>query len=233
MSICAILRPLTPVIGRMSVFIKRQAIWGMSASAWGPLMLDKLIFRSANRADASDLAILLDIASRRIVSWYWSTLASPGQSWLELGRDRILHLPERASHYSKWHLAESNGGTVGALFGFSVADPYEPVDLSEVEEPFRPLVELEMLASGCWLLQAIAIFPEFRRQGFGPVLVARACDAARAAGHRRIALQVESPNVGAIGLYNKCGFAECERRPYVPFPSSDDSGDWILMAKDL
>lgn len=196
-------------------------------------MLGKLFFRSATPGDASDLAILFDIASRRLVSWYWSTIASPGQSWLELGRDRILHLTERSSHYSKWHLAETDGKTVGALFGFSINDPYERIDLSEVEAPIRPLVELEMLANGAWLLQAIAIFPEFRGQGFGPKLVERACDAARAAGHKRIFLQVESVNVGAIGLYTKCGFAEWQRRPYVPFPGSDDSGDWILMAKDL
>lgn len=196
-------------------------------------MSDNVVFRFPTAADASDLAILFDIASRRFVSWYWSTIASPGQSWLELGRDRMLHLTERSSHYSKWHLAETNGKTIGALFGFSIEDPYELVDLSEVEAPFRPLIELEMLASGSWLLQAIAIFPEFRRQGFGPALVARACDVARAAGHGRIVLQVESVNVGAVGLYKKCGFAEWQRRPYVPFPGSDDSGDWILMAKDL
>lgn len=196
-------------------------------------MLDKLTFRSATRADASDLAILFDSASRRIVSWYWSSLAYPGQSWLELGRDRILSLPDRTSHYSKWHLAMSDGGTVGAFFGLSIADPYEPVDLSVEEAVFRPLVELEMVASGCWLLQAIAIFSEFRGLGFGTALVARACDVARTAGHSRIALQVESPNVQAIRLYQKCGFAEWERRPFVPFPGTDDSGDWILMAKDL
>ena len=196
-------------------------------------MPDTLTFRSATRSDASDLAILFDMASRRIVSWYWGTLANPGQSWFELGRDRILNLPDRTSHYSKWHLATSNSGTVGAFFGFSIADPYEPVDLSEVEEPLRPLVELEMLASGCWLLQAIAVFSEFRGQGFGKALVARACDAARAAGHGRIVLQVESPNVEAIGVYKKCGFVEWQRRTIVPFPGSDDSGDWILMVKDL
>lgn len=196
-------------------------------------MLNKLTFRSPTRADASDLAILFDSASRRLVSWYWSSLASPGQSWLELGRDRMLNLPDRTSHFSKWHLATSDGGTVGAFFGFSIADPYEPVDFGEVEPEFRPLVELEMIASGCWLLQAIAIFSEFRGQGFGTALVTHACDVASAAGHSRIVLQVESPNIEAIGLYKKCGFAEWERRPIVPFPSSDDSGDWVLMVKDL
>ena len=196
-------------------------------------MIYKLDFRSAGPSDASDLAILFDIASRRFVSWYWSTIAAPGQSWFELGRDRILHLTERASHYSNWQLVEADGQTIGGLFGFSIDDPYEPVDFSEVEPPLRPLIELEMLASGAWLLQAIAIFPEFRGQGIGPALLARACNSARVAGHNSIVLQVESVNVGAIGLYSKCGFVEWHRRPYVPFPGSDDSGDWILMGKEL
>ena len=55
------------------------------------------------------------------------------------------------------------------------------------------------MAKGCWLLQAVALFPEHRGKGYGPALMARACQAARAAGHQRIVLQVESPNVGAIG----------------------------------
>jgi hypothetical protein len=46
-------------------------------------------------------------------------------------------------------------------------------------------------------------------------------------------LQVETPNVGAIALYQKCGFSELARRPFVEFSGTDDSGDWILMAKDL
>jgi GNAT superfamily N-acetyltransferase len=142
-------------------------------------------------------------------------------------------LPERPSHYSKWHLAEQDGQTVGAFFGFSVSDPYGKVDLSEVEAPFRPLIELEMAASGCWLLQAIAVFPEFRGKGFGSLLVDRACDVARSLGHRRIALQVESPNGRAITVYSRRGFSEKARRPFVPFTGSDDSGDWILMVKYL
>ena len=49
----------------------------------------------------------------------------------------------------------------------------------------------------------------------------------------RIALEVESPNKGAISLYRKCGFFEWDPRVFVPFPGSDDEGDWILMARDL
>jgi len=41
-------------------------------------MTQGLTFRAGRPEDASDLAILLDAASRRIVSWFWSTIAAPG-----------------------------------------------------------------------------------------------------------------------------------------------------------
>jgi GNAT superfamily N-acetyltransferase len=197
------------------------------------LMTQGLTFRTGRPADASDLALLLDAASRRMASWYWGTLAAPGQSWFEVGRDRILNLPDSTSHHSKWQLAEAEGRTVGAFFGFSVPDPYDRLDLNELPAPLRAMFELEMVAKGCWLLQAVALFPEARGKGHGPALIEQACQAARDAGHRRIALEVESPNTGATSLYRKCGFAEWERRTFVPFPGTDDEGDWILMARDI
>jgi GNAT superfamily N-acetyltransferase len=190
-------------------------------------------FRAGRPEDASDLAILLDAASRRVVSWFWSTMAAPGQSWLEVGRDRILNLPDSTSYHRNWQVAEVDGRVIGAFFGFSVPDPYDRLDLDELPAPLRAMFELEVVAKGCWLLQAVALFPEQRGKGHGPALIARACQAARDAGHRSIALEVESPNTGAQALYRKCGFAEWERRPFVPFPGSDDEGDWILMVKDL
>lgn len=196
-------------------------------------MTQRLMFRAGRREDASDLALLLDAASRRMAAWYWSTLAGPGQSWFEVGREPVLNQPEATSHHSKWHVAEDEGRIIGAFFGFSVPDPYDRLDLTTLPAPLRAMFELEVVAKGCWLLQAVALFSEERGKGHGPALIARACQAARDAGHRRIALEVESPNTGAISLYRKCGFVEWERRPYVPFPGSDDEGDWILMAKDL
>lgn len=192
-----------------------------------------LTFRPGRPEDSSDLAILFDAAARRIVSWFWSTLARPGQSWFEVGRDRIRNDPDVSSHHTNWHVAEDRGRTIGAFFGFSVPDPYDRIDFDELEAPLVPVLELEVVAKGCWLLQAVTVFPEDRGQGYGPVLLAEACRVARAVGHSRIVLQVESPNVSAIGLYRKFGFSEWQRRPIIPFPGSDDEGDWILMAKDL
>ena len=46
-------------------------------------------FRMGQSADSADLALLFDAASRRICAWLWGTLAAPGQSCFEVGRQRI------------------------------------------------------------------------------------------------------------------------------------------------
>ena len=42
--------------------------------------------RPAHKTDAAALAVLVDIAGEGMPAYMWSTLASPGQSVLELGR---------------------------------------------------------------------------------------------------------------------------------------------------
>src|SRR5690606_18738928 len=45
-------------------------------------------FRPAAKSDASALAVLVDIAGEGMPSFLWSALAAPGQSPLEVGRER-------------------------------------------------------------------------------------------------------------------------------------------------
>ena len=56
---------------------------------------------------------------------------------------------------------------------------------------------------------------------------------ARAAGKDRLTLLVGSFNARAHRLYRQVGFRDWDRRPFVPFPGSDEPGEWILMIKDL
>ena len=53
----------------------------------------------------------------------------------------------------------------------SCHNPYDPGDVSELPDVYAPLLELEALAAGSWFLMAIAVYPEFRRRGFGSALL--------------------------------------------------------------
>ena len=197
------------------------------------LMGKILQFRTATEDDCTELALILDVAGRRLPSYLWSQDTGQGQSCFEYGREKIRTDTNRNSYFKNWLVAEFQDKFVGAFFGFSVDDPYPEIDLDAVPECFRPCIELERVARGCWLLQAIAILPQYRGKGLARQLLGKAENVARDSGTNRIALQVEEVNEIAFKTYQKNGYIEVDRRPYIPFPGSDDTGDYVLMWKEL
>ena len=196
-------------------------------------MGNALQFRSATEDDCTELALIRDVAGRRMPSYLWSQDTGQGQSYFEYGREIIRTDANRNSYFKNWLVAESQSKFVGAFFGFSVEDPYPEIDLDAVPECFRPCIELERVASGCWLLQVIAILPQYRGKGLARQLLDKAESVARDSGTNRIALQVEEVNEIAFNTYMRNGYIEVDRRTYIPFPGSDDTGDYVLMWKEL
>lgn len=192
-----------------------------------------LTFRPATPADATDLALLLDAASRRLVSWRWSTLAAPGQSWFEVGRARILTLTDNQSHYTNWLMATVAGQSVGALNAHPVPEAVEETDLADLDPVFHPLVQLEPQTAGTFYIMGAAVFADQRGRGYGTALLDKAAAMARDHGLTRLTLMTESFNEGARRLYLRSGFRDLDRRPFVAFPGSDEAGDWTLMVRDL
>ena len=196
-------------------------------------MSSKLQFRSATEDDCTHLTLIRDMAGRRMPAYLWSQEVVQGQSCFEYGREKIRTDASFDAYFKNWRVAQLESKFVGAFFGFLVDDPYPDRDLDAVPECFRPCVELEKVASGAWMLQAIAILPEYRGKGFARQLLDEAARVASEAGTNRIALQAEEVNSVALRAYTRNGFVEADRRPYVHFPGSQDSGDVILMCKEI
>ena len=189
--------------------------------------------RTGLEKDCTELALIFDMAGRRLPSALWSEKASQGQSSFEVGRERIRTLSELPTYYKNWTIAELNNKVIGAFFGFLIEDPYPEIDYSELPKCIHPLVELEQCASGSWLLQAISVLPDARGNGFAKLLLHEAEEVAKEFGTSQIALQVEEVNKIAVDTYKKNGYVELDRRPFVSFPGSNDSGDYLLMGKNL
>ncbi len=196
-------------------------------------MGNALLFRSATEDDCTELALIRDIAGRRMPSYLWSQETGQGQSYFEYGREKIRTDANSNSYFKNWLVAEFQDKFVGAFFGFPIENPYPEIDLDTVPECFRPCIELERVAIGCWLLQAIAILPEYRGKGLARQLLNKAGSVAKDSGTNRIALQVEEVNEVAFKTYQSNGYVEVDRRPYVHFPGSEDTGDVVLMWKEL
>ena len=193
-------------------------------------MLD---FRKARQADSTDLTLCMDAAARGLSAWGWSNFSNKGQSAFEFGRERIRTDESSKLYFKNWVVCELNNNLIGAFLGFTVDDPYPEIDFDNLPKYFHPIIELERCASGSWLLQAISILPEFRGKGYAIHILSEVEADAKQSGVKQIALQVESENEVAFGFYQRNGYREIERRPSIPFPGSKDSGDYILMCKDL
>jgi ribosomal protein S18 acetylase RimI-like enzyme len=190
-------------------------------------------FRIGTADDATTLALIFDAAGRRVPSYFWSQYAADGQSFFEFGREKIRIDTEGKSYYKNWYVAEKNSNFVGAFFGFIVDNPYPEIDYENEPEWLIPFKELEMLASGTWLLQIISILPEHRGKNYAKDLLLKAEQVALEHSAKKITLQVEEVNNIAVKAYFANGYQEVDRREFIPFPFSNDSGDLILMEKTL
>jgi ribosomal protein S18 acetylase RimI-like enzyme len=190
------------------------------------------IYRPATKADASALAVLVDIAGEGLPAHLWSTLKAPGQSILEVGRERAAR-EEGGFSYRNAIVAEIEGEIAACLVGYRLDDPYELGSFAEIAEFVRPLVLLEAKAPGSWYVNVLATFPEFRRQGIGMQLLAIAERKASDSGACALSVIVAGENERAGRLYRRAGFAAAASEKVVPFPGYTHSGDWILLTKRL
>jgi ribosomal protein S18 acetylase RimI-like enzyme len=191
------------------------------------------IFRVATKADASALAVLVDIAGEGMPAYMWSTLAAPGQSVLELGRERACR-DEGGFSYQNAVVAEIDGEVAGGLIGYRLDDPYDlEGSLAETPDIVRPLVSLEAKAPGSWYVNVLATFPEFRRRGIGARLLAISAEKAREQGARSLSVIVGSWNDSAARLYGGAGYAATAREKAILFPGCPHHGDWVLMVRSM
>lgn len=68
----------------------------------------------------------------------------------------------------------------------------------------------------------IAVFPEYRKNGYGEKLLSRLCYISTAEDAEFVTLEVRKSNINAIKLYEKCGFErEGERKNFYSDPTED------------
>ena len=189
-------------------------------------------FRPARLGDAAALAVLVDIAGEGMPNHMWRGLAAPGQSTLEIGRERARREAGGFS-YRNAVVAEVAGEVAASLVGYRLDDPYDLSGLDELPENVRPLVRLEAQAPGSWYVNVLATFPEFRGQGIGAKLLELADGKGREAGARVMSVIVGSWNTRAARLYGHAGYAPAANEPAVLPPGFAHQGDWVLMLKSL
>ena len=189
-------------------------------------------FRPAAKADASALAVLVDIAGEGLPAYLWSTLKAPGQSILDVGRERAARETGGFS-YRNAIVAEVGSEIAACLVGYRLDDPYDLTGLEDIPPLVRPLVLLEAKAPGSWYVNVLATFPKFRRKGIGMQLLGIAEKRAREVGAHALSVIVAAENEPAARLYAAAEYEALATEPIVAFPGCPHGGDWLLMVKPL
>jgi ribosomal protein S18 acetylase RimI-like enzyme len=176
--------------------------------------------------------VLVDIAGEGLPAYLWSTLKAPGQSILEVGRDRAAR-EEGGFSYRNAIVAEVGGEVAACLVGYRLDDPYDLGGLEQIPPLVRPLVMLEAKAPGSWYVNVLATFPEFRRRGLGMALLRLAEEKASEAGAPALSVIVAGENEPAARLYKAAGYQTRAAEPIFAYPGCQHGGDWVLMVKPL
>jgi len=194
---------------------------------------DEITIRPARKSDASEIALLVNIAVHggMVRRWAKDDQAEGTYEPLEVGRLEMMR-DDTEFNWRSATMAEVDGEVAGMLLGYRKSDAVEPVP--DDTPPFmRPIEELEAEAAGLWFISMLGVHKNWRGRSVGGALLDVAESKRDETGARGLALIVEDVNEGARRLYERRGFQVRTSRPMVRFPDSELHGkDWLLMVKD-
>jgi len=192
-----------------------------------------LITRPARKSDASEIALLVNIAVHGGIARGWAADEKAEGTYdpIEVGRLEMMR-DDTEFGWRSATMAEVKGEVAGMMLGYRKPDTFEAVP-DTVTGFMRPIEELEAEANGRWFISMLGVHAGWRGKGVGSGLLAVA-DAKRAeTAASGTALIVEDANDGARHLYERKGYAVRSRRKMVKFAGSGMSGDdWLLMVKE-
>ena len=198
-------------------------------------MSDSIVTRPARKSDASEIALLVNIATHggMIRGWVNDDKAAGTYDPLEVGRIEMLDDDEAPFNWRSATMAESTDGEVaGMLLGYREPDTAHPVPKTAMAF-MVPLLQLEAEAHGTWFISMLGVHIGWRGKGVGSQLLDVAEVKAEETKAGGLSLIVEDVNTDAQRLYQRRGYAVRTSRPMVRFPGGTAPGkDWLLMVKE-
>ncbi|MBQ0708446.1 MULTISPECIES: GNAT family N-acetyltransferase [unclassified Ochrobactrum] len=187
--------------------------------------------RPAERREAAEIAILVDISSHGFASWLWygAVLDERTETAMERGRQYM-----RADGTEGWQsttIAEWAGDIAGLSIGFTLDDSLN--DAPPQHPVLDQLIDLQRKVIGNRFIDSVGVYREFRGKGIGRALVANEIDLALRNGNPGISLITESHNDVALSLYGAHGFKEIERLEAIERIGQDKRHDWVLLTREV
>lgn len=190
-------------------------------------MTEGLVIRRAEKRDAAELAILVDIAAHGFASWLWYGAVIKGNVDTAMERGRIRMRDDSVDDgWRNASIAEIDSDTVGASVGHLLSA--DILDESSPHPSLAPLLALQQRVIGNWFIDSLAVYRSHRGKGIGRKLLEH--ESSRA-GERSLSLVTESHNAAALSLYEAFGFKEQARIDAFKISEKSEPYQWVLMTR--
>jgi ribosomal protein S18 acetylase RimI-like enzyme len=188
-----------------------------------------LVLRAAERKDAAELAVLVDIASHGFATWLWygAVMRGDKDTAMEQGRSRMRNDHEPGT-WKDATVAEWEGEIAGVSIGYDLEESVR--DMVAPHPVIKPLLDLQVTVIGSRFIDSLGVYRHHRHKGIGRALLAREIEKAKG---RQVSLITESHNETAQALYFASGFVEKARLPAVPLFEDSKRHDWVLLARAM
>jgi ribosomal protein S18 acetylase RimI-like enzyme len=185
-----------------------------------------LALREASRRDASELAILADIASHGFASWLWFADVASGVSDTPLERGRLKMRDDALGGWKNAVIGEAYDEIAGMAIGYEVDEGIR--DLQARHPAIEPMLAMQRSVIGHWFIGSLAIYRHMRGIGIGKSLLE---DQIARAGKHPVSLITADNNEAALSLYERNGFSEVARINAVPLFDNSKKHAWVLMTR--
>jgi len=200
--------------------------------------MDNITIRKGKPEDAEDFSELALLSGPEFLP------ALFGPTVKSVWRNAFRHARSCFS-YEHSHFIEANGETAGMALVYS----YDEMRREQLRSglfilrylKWRFLAQLPYLrraaeimaqiTEGDYYLSNIAVYPKFRSLGFGTKLLEAIEGEARAAGSKRMVLDVETDNTEATKLYERLGYTIEQKSPILRI--RDKGFEFFRMSKDI
>ncbi len=194
-------------------------------------MTTDLVFRPASPADAYALAELSIMAGDGLYEFLLEELAPT-----EMLAGLISRTVKQGTGGFSWRqcLVADNQGVIGMINAFPAAWLRDeerdilPHDRVQILDPIDQVQDWES-----FLVNSVAVRPQYRRRGVGTRLMEMAIEQARAGGFARLSANVWADNVAARALFRRQGFDSQTQVEVAPHPALAHAGGSLLMVRQI
>ena len=209
--------------------------------------------RQASQEDASFLAKAILIAGRaHVAKGIWEVILGGTE---EESLDFLYHISitkiPHLFHYSFYLIAEDGDTPIGSLGGYdpgisgyhalqqAIPEVVEKLGLpaqsanGSQERAARILACLPKEIAGAWVVDSVAILPEYRGKGVAAKLLDAILEKGKTQGHSKAQVNMYIGNEPALHLYRKSGFEIIEEKRDDYFEKNLGSPGMVRLVKDL